>query len=65
MAVNAFRPRKCEDHLIVDGDNKVLGHVRVKPNGIHWSPKNSKDWYGVSLADFAEFMEKNGAKKKK
>lgn len=65
MAANAFRPRKYEDHLIIDGDNRVVGHIRVKPGSIHWSPKNSKDWHSVSLADFAVFMEKSGTKKKK
>lgn len=65
MAVNSFRPRKYEDHEIVDESNKVVGHIRVKPSGVHWSPKNGKDWYGVSLGKFAEFMENNGTKKKK
>lgn len=65
MASNAFRPRKYEDHMIVDGDNKVVGLVRVKPSGIYWSPKSSKDWYNVPLVDFAMFMEKNGSKKRK
>ena len=65
MATNSFRPRKYEDHEIVDDKNKVVGHVRVKPSGILWSPKNGKDWYGVSLADFATFMENNGKKQGK
>ena len=65
MAVNSFRPRKFEDHEIVDADNKVVGHVRVKPSGILWSPKNGKDWYGVSLADFDTFMQATGKKQKK
>lgn len=65
MAVNSFRPRKYEDHEIVDGDNKVVGHIRVKPSGIHWSPKNGKDWYGMSLASFSSYMEENGKKLKK
>ncbi len=65
MATNSFRPRKYEDHEIVDDKNKVIGHVRVKPSGILWSPKNGKDWYGVSLANFATFMETNGKKQGK
>ena len=52
-------------HEIVDGQNKVVGHVRVKPSGILWSPKNRKDWFGVSLDAFAEFMEANGKKQSK
>ena len=65
MSVNSFRPNKFEDHEIVDDENKVVGHVRVKPSGILWSPKNGKDWYGISLADFAGYLEKNGKKLKK
>ena len=44
---------KYEDHEIVDDQNKVVGHIRVKPSGILWSPKNGKDWYGISAS--AEF----------
>lgn len=65
MAVNKFRPRKYEDFEIVNGDEKVVGHVRIKPSGILWAPSNAKMWHGVSLAAFAKFMEKSGVKKKK
>lgn len=65
MSVNSFRPNKFEDHEIVDSNNKVVGHIRVKPSGILWSPKNGKDWYGISLADFAAYVEANGKKLKK
>ncbi|MCD0499375.1 hypothetical protein LP085_21120 [Achromobacter sp. MY14] len=63
--VNSFRPKKYEDHEIVDADNKVVGHIRVKPSGVLWSPKNGKDWYGVSLDKLAEFLEGNGKKQSK
>lgn len=65
MAVNSLRPRKFEDFEIVDGDHKVVGHIRVKPSGVHWAPANAKVWYGVSLQHFAEFMEAHGRQKKK
>lgn len=65
MATNSFRPRKYEDHEIVDDKNKVVGHIRVKPSGILWSPKNGKDWYGVSLNEFSLYMEENGKKQGK
>lgn len=65
MSVNNFRPRKFEDHEIVDGDQKVVGHVRIKPSGVLWAPANSKVWYGVSLMTFAEFMEEYGKQQKK
>jgi len=65
MATNSFRPRKFEDHEIVDAEGRVVGHIRVKPSGVLWSPKNGKDWYGVSLKEFAEFLETRGKKQDK
>ncbi|WP_148041026.1 hypothetical protein [Montanilutibacter psychrotolerans] len=63
--VNSFAPKKFEEHHIVDSDGKVVGHVRVKPSGILWSPKNGKDWYGLSLSDFGDYAVKNGKKQSK
>jgi hypothetical protein len=63
--VNSFAPKKYEEHTLVDSDKKIIGHIRVKPNSILWSPKNGKDWYGISLAEFADFLEKNGKKQSK
>ena len=65
MSVNSFRPRKFEDFEIVDDDNRVVGHVRVKPSGVLWAPSNAKIWYGVSLKEFASFMESHGKKQDK
>jgi len=65
MTTNSFRPKKFEDHEIVDADKKVVGHIRVKPSSILWSPKNGHDWYGVSLEAFAKFAEATGKKQKK
>ena len=65
MSTNSFRPRKYEDHEIVDGDGKVVGHVRVKPSGVLWAPSNSKTWYGIPINDFAKYMEANGKKQEK
>lgn len=65
MSTNNFRPRKFEDHEIVDGDAKVVGHIRVKPSGVLWAPANSKAWYGVKLKEFATFMEENGKRQDK
>jgi hypothetical protein len=65
MATNSFKPRKFEDFEIVDANGKVVGHVRVKPSGILWSPKSGKDWYGISLSEFAEYLETHGKKQAK
>lgn len=60
--VNSFRPKKYEEHEIVDSENKVVGHIRVKPSGVLWSPKNGKDWYSIPLAKFAAYAEEHGKK---
>lgn len=65
MSVNNFRPRKFEDHEIVDDANRIVGHIRVKPSGVLWAPCNAKRWFGVSLTEFAAFMESNGKLQKK
>jgi hypothetical protein len=65
MAVNSFRPRKYEDFEIVDENEKVVGHVRVKPSGILWARPNAKKWFGVSLDEFALYMEAKGNKQGK
>ena len=51
--------------MLILNISKASGLVSVKPSEIQRSPKNGKDWYGMSLAVFAEFMEKNGKKKAK
>jgi hypothetical protein len=65
MAVNSFRPQKYEDFEIIDDNQKVVGHIRVKPSGVLWAPSNAKEWHGVSLDDFAVYMMKNGKRQKK
>jgi hypothetical protein len=65
MSKNNFKPRKFEDHEIVDQLGKVVGHIRVKPSGVLWAPSNSRDWYGLSLEDFAAYMKENGKRQKK
>ena len=65
MALNSFRPRKYVDHAIVDENQKAIGHIRVKPSSILWAPKNGKLWFGLSLFEFATYMENNGKKQKK
>jgi hypothetical protein len=62
MANNSFRSKKFEDHVIVNSDGKVVGHIRIKPSGVLWAPANSKTWYGIRLDKFAEYMLTNGKK---
>ena len=66
MATNNFAPQKFEDFTIVTGrGHRVVGHIRVKPNGVLWAPKNAKVWYGVPLAKLSKVMEQNGKKQVK
>lgn len=62
---NRFDPEKFYDHKIVDDEGAVVGYVRVKPSGILWAPKSAKKWHGVSLEEFAAFMETKGKLQKK
>lgn len=65
MATNSFRPKKYDDFEIVDQENKVVGHIRVKPSGVLWAPSSAKVWYGLSLREFAEYAEQYGKKQAK
>ncbi len=65
MSTNRFSPEKFHDFRIVDEDSQVVGHIRVKPSGIHWAPKDAKLWYGVSIKKFGQWIEKNGQRKSK
>lgn len=64
-AVKSFAPKKFEDHTIVDHAGQIVGHIRVKPSGILWAPKNGKVWYGLTLKAFSDFAEQNGTKQQK
>lgn len=61
---NQFATRDHEDFTILDSDKKVVGHIRIKPNRVMWSAKGGHAWSGVSLADFAAFMETHGKHQK-
>jgi len=65
MSRNRFSPEKYYDFTIVDEKQHVVGHIRIKPSGVHWCPSNAKKWYGVSIEKFAEFMEGKGIRKVK
>lgn len=66
MSVNKFSPEKYYDFKILsEKDASVVGKIRVKPSGIHWAPKGARKWHGVSLAEFAEWIEKAGKRKSK
>ncbi|MFO0914167.1 MAG: hypothetical protein U0795_14505 [Pirellulales bacterium] len=62
---NRFDPEKYYDHKIVDDEGAVVGHIRVKPSGVLWAPKNAKVWYGVTMEQFGQFMQAKGKTQKK
>jgi len=43
MSKNRFSPEKFHDFTIVDENGLVVGHIRTKPSGIHWSPSNARE----------------------
>jgi hypothetical protein len=65
MATNGFAPKKFEDFKIHDKNGQVVGHIRVKPNGVSWSPKGLHNWYSLTLKQFGDFAETKGRKSKK
>jgi hypothetical protein len=65
VSTNRFSPEKFYDFCIVNPKGRVVGHIRVKPSGIHWAPKDAKRWYGISIRTFGKWMEVNGTRKSK
>jgi hypothetical protein len=65
VSTNSFKPRKFEDVTIVDGTGLTVGHLRIKPSGVLWAPKNAKVWYGVPIKKLADFAQRVGKKQKK
>ena len=66
MSRNSFASGGTKkDEEILDGNNKKVGDIRLKPSGVLWAPKGAHNWFRVDLATFADFMEKNGTKQKK
>lgn len=57
---NSFRAATSQDFTIVDPDNRVVGHLRVKPNGVLWRPRDRQRWHRVTLDQFANFAIENG-----
>lgn len=60
--VNSFRSRKFEDFEILDYAGAVVGHIRVKPSGVAWSPKSGNDWYSLPLTKLAKLAVEHGKK---
>lgn len=57
---NSFRAPTSQDFTIVDDNDKVVGHIRVKPSGVAWCPVGKGKWRRLTLNQFAELAEKHG-----
>ncbi len=61
---NEFSGPESYDHEIVEvnaqGKRVKVGEIRIKPNRVMWKAKGKHGWKGISLADFANWMEQNG-----
>jgi hypothetical protein len=60
MPGNKFDSPQSHEVTILDSKSQVVGHIRIKPNKILWSPKNSKKWHGASINLFSEWIKKEG-----
>ncbi len=58
-----FRRTQFEQHTILDSHERVVGHVRLKPNAIWWKPAGASSWFGVDIRGFARYMEQRGMPK--
>jgi hypothetical protein len=68
MARKLGRAKVYKAHLDLEfkGPNgKKVGKIRVKPNRILWASRKVKGWYGISLRNFASFMETHGSRQMK
>ena len=54
-----FDALKSQDFTIRDG-NGLVGHLRVKPNGIAWKAKSQRAYNQISIEQFAEFAVQEG-----
>ncbi len=44
---------------INDSDGKIIGTIRLKPNGILWKPKGQRKYRAVKLETFIEWITNN------
>ena len=58
-----FNFPESQDFPINDENGKV-GELRVRPSGILWKPKNAKQYYRVSIEEFADYAEELNVKVK-
>ncbi|NJM54934.1 MAG: hypothetical protein HC841_02525 [Verrucomicrobiae bacterium] len=63
-----YAPAFVEEVIIKDdGDNAVVGTIRIKPSGVLWKPKGQQKFYSVDLEKFSAWITDSttGAKRTK
>ena len=63
--INKFLSPKFIEEVILDGSDKVIGTLRLKPSSILWKPKGQKSYFSVNLDKFDEWMRNPSTKAKK
>lgn len=56
-----FEAPQSQDFTVRD-DNGIVGHLRVKPNGVAWKPKSQQKFDQLSIDQLAELAAKYGRK---
>ncbi len=56
-----FNAPQSQDFTISD-DVGVVGHLRVKPNGVAWKGKSQQKFDQITIEQLAEFAAKHGRK---
>jgi hypothetical protein len=45
---------------VLDENDSVVGHIRVKPNGVAWRGAGKHKWRQITLAQFRTTVRKIG-----
>ncbi len=59
MPRKVFQAPTSHDFKITE-EGKVIGTLRVKPNGIAWKPKNKQRFNQITIEQLADFAAKEG-----
>jgi hypothetical protein len=53
---NTFKRPDYHDEVVVGGNGKLLGTIRIKPSSVMWRPNGSRSFLSVSLDRFAAWI---------
>jgi len=52
----SFKSPAYVEQKVVNDKGVVVGTIRIKPSSVCWKPKSGKQFYSVSLDDFAAWI---------